>query len=206
MIPFFILFVVATFEVAKRLTPPLIAGLLTVTLVVWTVPNYPAAIPSWFNLYFAVVGVWMIAKWLETRSDLWLFIAGFSGGASRSSSRSSASTSSSAWFFFSRSEGFERNPQVQPNHRAERRSGGALLPLLRSFRSGSRAADDGASAWLGGVRYLRRASHRRGGCAHRRSRPWKPTPDVAAIRAGAIFIAGVAVPVVLFAVPYLVTG
>ena len=45
MIPFFILFVVATFEVARRLTPPLIAGLLTVTMVVWTVPNYSAAMP-----------------------------------------------------------------------------------------------------------------------------------------------------------------
>ncbi len=82
MLPFFIVFVVASFYVATRVAPPLVAAMLTVAIVVWSVPNYPAAMPSWFNLFFATAGVAALARWLESRRQRWLWVAGFVGGLS----------------------------------------------------------------------------------------------------------------------------
>jgi hypothetical protein len=82
MLPFFVAFVVAAFYIATRVAPPLTAAVLTVAIVVWSVPNYPAAMPSWFNLFLATVGVAALARWLELRQQRWLWIAGFAGGLS----------------------------------------------------------------------------------------------------------------------------
>ncbi len=204
MIPFFILFVVATFEVAKRLTPPLIAGLLTVTLVVWTVPNYPAAIPSWFNLYFAVVGVWMIAKWLETRSDLWLFIAGFSGGLSIIVKIVGVYFVIGVVLFLAfRAREEPAGAAESPGRETIRRGVVAALAVLSvGFVLWTMAPRLGWAEFVTFVVPVIAAAVALIVAPGHGSR----ARDVAAIRAGAIFIAGVAVPVVLFAVPYLVTG
>ena len=82
MFPFFLLFVAATYFIALRLMRPWVAALLSLTLVVWTVPNYPAAMPSWYNLFFSVVGLAALVRWLEVRRDRWLVLAGFLGGLS----------------------------------------------------------------------------------------------------------------------------
>ena len=82
MLPFFVGFVVAVFYLATRLVPAAAAALLTVTIVVWSVPNYPAAMPSWFNLFLATIGVAFLARWLELRQQRWLWLAGLAGGLS----------------------------------------------------------------------------------------------------------------------------
>jgi hypothetical protein len=82
MLPFFLAFVVAAFYVATRVMPPAAAVAFTVAIVVWSVPNYPAAMPSWFNLFFATIGVAALARWLESRRQRWLWLAGFAGGLS----------------------------------------------------------------------------------------------------------------------------
>jgi hypothetical protein len=82
MLPFFIAFLAATYFVALRLVPSWFAALLTITIVVWTVPNYPAAMPSWYNLFFSVLGVAAVVAWLERGAGVWLVTAGFLGGLS----------------------------------------------------------------------------------------------------------------------------
>jgi hypothetical protein len=82
MLPFFVGFVIAFFYLATRFMPPIAAALTTVTMVVWTVPNYPAAMPSWFNLFLATIGVAALARWLESDQRRWLWVAGLAGGLS----------------------------------------------------------------------------------------------------------------------------
>lgn len=82
MLPFFVVFVVAAFYIATRITSPPVAAVLVVAIVVWSVPNYPAAMPSWFNLFLATGGVASLVRWLESRQQRWLWIAGLAGGLS----------------------------------------------------------------------------------------------------------------------------
>ncbi len=74
--------VAALYAIARRFVSPLGAALVTVTGVVWSVPNYPAAIPSWFNLYFATFGALALLIAVETGRRHWLIVAGMAGGVS----------------------------------------------------------------------------------------------------------------------------
>lgn len=204
MIPFFILFVVATFEVARRLTPPLIAGLLTVTLVVWTVPNYSAAIPSWFNLYFAVAGVWMITKWLESNRDLWLFLAGFLGGLSIIVKIVGVYFVIGVILFlaFRVRRGDEGAAGTSGRETIRRGVVAALAVVSVVFVVWTMAPRLG---WAEFVTFVVPVIAAAGAVIVTPGRGSRAR-DAAAIRAGGFFVAGVAVPIVLFAVPYLATG
>lgn len=67
---------------ASRFVSPPMAGIVTLLAVAWGVPNYSAAMPSWYNLFFASFGVASLLRYIETRSRLWLFVAGLCGGIS----------------------------------------------------------------------------------------------------------------------------
>ena len=82
MFPFFMLFVAATYFILLRFVRPSFAALLTAALVVWTVPNYPAAMPSWYNLFLSIFGIAAVVLWLERRRNRWLVVAGVCGGLS----------------------------------------------------------------------------------------------------------------------------
>ena len=114
MLPFFVAFVIATFYIATRIAPPLVAAVLTVAIVIWSVPNYSAAMPSWFNLYFAILRASL--RWCAGSSH------GSNGGSglpdswavSRSPSRSSACTTSpEPRSSCSSGRNSERNPAVR---------------------------------------------------------------------------------------------
>ncbi len=79
---FFIAWVPATFYVASRFVPPLAAGVVTLLAVAWSTPMYPAAVPSWYNLFFAVFGAAALLRFLETEHRRWLVLAGACGGLS----------------------------------------------------------------------------------------------------------------------------
>ncbi len=79
---FFALWVPAFYYCASRFGGPVAAGLTTLLAVAWSVPNYPASMPSWYNLFFATFGVAALLRYLEVRSSRWLFLAGISGGLS----------------------------------------------------------------------------------------------------------------------------
>jgi len=79
---FFLAWVPTLFYVATRFVGPLGAGLAVLLAVTWSIPNYPAAMPSWYNLFFAVFGLAALLRHLQTEHRRWLFAAGLAGGLS----------------------------------------------------------------------------------------------------------------------------
>lgn len=72
----------AIFYIATRFVRPAAATAITLLCVVWTLPNYPAPLPSWYNLFLAVAGIAAVFRWLETGRSRWLVVAGIAGGLS----------------------------------------------------------------------------------------------------------------------------
>jgi hypothetical protein len=78
----FAAWVPAVFYIASRVSRPLVAGMVTLLAVVWSVPNYPASMPSWYNLFLACFGVAALFRFIDTQRLRWLFVAGLAGGLS----------------------------------------------------------------------------------------------------------------------------
>ena len=78
----FALWVPAMFYVATRFFGPVGAGGVTLAAAAWSIPNYSAAMPSWFNLFFAGFGVACLIRHTETGAARWIFWAGVCGGLS----------------------------------------------------------------------------------------------------------------------------
>src|SRR5579884_707646 len=78
----FALFVPAVFWIASRIFGWLGAALTTIMAAVWSIPNYSASMPSWYNLFFAVFGLAAICGHIELQSPWLLFLAGLSAGIS----------------------------------------------------------------------------------------------------------------------------
>ena len=79
---FFLTWVPALYYITLRFTPPVTAGMVVLLAIAWSFPNYEAAMPSWYNLFFATFGAAALLRYLEVRSRRWLFIAGLCGGIS----------------------------------------------------------------------------------------------------------------------------
>lgn len=82
LLAFFVAWVPAVYYVAARFVRPVAAGAATLLAIVWSVPNYPAAMPSWYNLFFATFGVVALLRYLEDGRRRWLVAAGVAGGLS----------------------------------------------------------------------------------------------------------------------------
>ncbi len=82
MLLFVALWIPALYYIAQKLAEPLVAGAVTLAAVVWSVPNYFAGVPSWYNLFLATFGVVALLRYLTTGSRWWLFAAGVLGGLS----------------------------------------------------------------------------------------------------------------------------
>jgi len=76
---FFLAWIPAVYYVALRFTKALPAGLITLVAVAWSYPNYPAAMPSWYNLFLATFGAAALLRYVEARRLRWLFVAGVCG-------------------------------------------------------------------------------------------------------------------------------
>jgi len=79
---FFLAWVPAVFWSASRFTDSTGAGAVTLLAVVWSIPNYSAALPSWYNLFFATFGIVALLVYFENPSRKWLFAAGLCCGIS----------------------------------------------------------------------------------------------------------------------------
>jgi len=79
---FFLAWLPAVYYVALRFTSAIAAGAITLLAVAWSYPNYPAAMPSWYNLFFATFGAAALLRYLEVQTRRWLFVAGVCGGLS----------------------------------------------------------------------------------------------------------------------------
>lgn len=78
----FLAWVPAVFQVARRFVRPLTAAMVTLLAVAWSLPNYSAAMPSWYNLFLATFGVAALCHNMEDGRARWLLLAGVAGGLS----------------------------------------------------------------------------------------------------------------------------
>ena len=79
---FFLLWVPAVFYMASRLFPLYAAAAITLLAVAWSVPNYAAAVPSWYNLFFGSFGSAALFRFIDDHRRRWLLLAGLCGGLS----------------------------------------------------------------------------------------------------------------------------
>ena len=78
----FVAWVPAFYYVASRFVRPIGAAAVTIMAVVWSLPNYTAAMPSWYNLFLATFGAAALFRHLEHGQRRWLLAAGIAGGLS----------------------------------------------------------------------------------------------------------------------------
>ncbi len=79
---FFVAWVPAVYYIASRFAGVYVSAGVTLLAVAWSVPNYSAVVPSWYNLFFAVFGTAALLRYIDTRSRRWLFVAGVCAGLS----------------------------------------------------------------------------------------------------------------------------
>lgn len=79
---FFLAWIPAVYYLASHFAAPAGAGLLVLLAVAWSVPNYVAALPSWYNLFFATFGTAALFRYLQANQTRWLLVAGLCGGFS----------------------------------------------------------------------------------------------------------------------------
>jgi hypothetical protein len=78
----FLLWVPAVYSLARDFLRPWTAGAVTLLAVAWSVPNYPAAMPSWFLLFLTTFGTLALSKYATQPKMHWLILAGLCGGLS----------------------------------------------------------------------------------------------------------------------------
>ena len=78
----FVAYVPCVFLISRRFVPRLPSALVALFAVAWGPVTYPAALTSWYLLFFSVFGVLALLKYLETRRARWLVLAGTFGGLS----------------------------------------------------------------------------------------------------------------------------
>lgn len=84
-IPLFIAslcWLVAVFQIARRSVSPRTAAGVGLVALAWSVPNYPASMPSWYNLFCATFGVAALLAWEDRGRTKYLVLAGLAGGIS----------------------------------------------------------------------------------------------------------------------------
>jgi hypothetical protein len=79
---FFLTWVPAVYYAASRFVSAPVAGAVTLLAVVWGPPNYAAAMPSWYNLFFATFGLAALLRYIQVQTGRWLLLGGFCGGVS----------------------------------------------------------------------------------------------------------------------------
>jgi hypothetical protein len=97
---FFITWIPAVFYIASRFGPAYSAGAVTLLAVAWSVPNYPGPLPSWYNLFFATFGAAALLRHLEAGTRRWLFFAGLCAGLSALAKITAAYFVAGALLFF----------------------------------------------------------------------------------------------------------
>lgn len=78
----FLLYLYVVYLLSRRLATPTVSALVVLFALSWGLPTYPAAVPSWYLLVFAVLGTYCLVSFHETRKTAWLFGAGVFGGLS----------------------------------------------------------------------------------------------------------------------------
>jgi hypothetical protein len=73
-------FIPFLYLIALRCCSPVMAGLVTLTCFAWSVPNYFAAMPSWYILFLTVAAIYCLIRFSESNSRYALLLAGICCG------------------------------------------------------------------------------------------------------------------------------
>jgi 4-amino-4-deoxy-L-arabinose transferase-like glycosyltransferase len=79
---FFAAWIPVLYAVARCFASPAVAGACVAACIAWTVPNYSASMPSWYNLFFATFALGSLFKYFDERRARWLIAAGVACGLS----------------------------------------------------------------------------------------------------------------------------
>ncbi len=79
---FFVIWIPTFYWIARRFAGPAVSAASTALSAALGLPLYPAAMPSWYNLYFATFGLAALLAWMESGRRTMLFMAGLTGGLS----------------------------------------------------------------------------------------------------------------------------
>lgn len=110
------------YALARRFSAPWPAAAIAVAAFAWGVPNYPAALPSWFHLILSVAAFTALLRGSEGRGWGWRLAAGLCVGASISIKISGLYTLAGALLFCALEE--QRRAAESPGDRRA-----SLLPL-----------------------------------------------------------------------------
>jgi len=203
---FLLVWIPAVYFVASRFSSGAVASAVTLLAVAWSVPNYSAALPSWYNLFFATFGGAALMRYIEVDRPLWIFFAGLCGGISFLFKLSGLYFIAGVLLFF-----LFKNQTTLGGLPLSR----VAAVLWRIFTwvsvtaySGLFLAVVGKDFSAGGLLYLVAPTLAIGIAILRRE--WTSNPDRASVgrfwRELLLFSAGVAFPVALFLVPYALSG
>ncbi|HEX5180120.1 MAG TPA: glycosyltransferase family 39 protein, partial [Gemmatimonadaceae bacterium] len=78
----FALWLPAVYAIARRVAPKSLAIAVTLLAASWSIPVYPEAMPSWYNLFLATFGVAALFCYLDDGRRRWLVAAGVCAGLS----------------------------------------------------------------------------------------------------------------------------
>ena len=78
----FLLWIPTVQYIATRFLRPWHAAVVTTVSVAWSLPNYTAAMPSWYNLFFATFSAAALLKYVDDGRRRWLVAAGVAAGIS----------------------------------------------------------------------------------------------------------------------------
>jgi hypothetical protein len=78
----FTLWIYCLFRLALHHVPFWLSVLVVALAVTWSVPNYPAPMPSWYNLFFATGALLALTRFAETSGKKYLWLAGLAIGIS----------------------------------------------------------------------------------------------------------------------------
>jgi hypothetical protein len=205
VVALFLAYVGCFFALAQRFVSPPMAFAATLFAITWTLPVYPAPMPSWYQLFLATIGMYAIVRFFESDGRHWLALAGLCGGVSL------AIKVTGVWYVAAvvlalllrpllEQEGREAKP-----HRAGKGwvlvivAALSTLTLLMAVFSGYPVPAQVASLFVPAA----------GLCVVAAAVGWKrrgDAPHYSGLDAVGLFLAAAAVPLALLAIPYIATG
>ena len=195
------------YAIARRVATVPLALAMMVLAAAWSIPVYPEAMPSWYNLFFATFGVMAMFRYLDTDHRRWLFIAGICTALSCLIKITGLYFVAAALLFLAYHEQSSWRPRA--DNVAHGRIGSVVLTLLIVLFNASLLVL--VRQALGPdvvVQFVLPTASLSGLLAWREWRAqaasWKPRFTSAA-RLLLPFVSGLLVPIVLWLVPYIVS-
>jgi len=196
------------YRMFRRAMPIELAALLTITAFSWSVPHYFTPMPSWYNLFFGVFSMAALQKYGETERRGWLAVAGGFTGLSLLIKVIGLYFAAVAALFVIFLE-HRRSERAEVRCPTRPLSTGFVMAGLALFVFGVMSIVGATSRWPGWLTFVVPAAMM---ATYLSLNEWRLRHHDASGRLhrllmdGGWFFAGLAIPVVLFLFPYVLTG